>query len=138
MIEIKKVCDGVYRSAYPDYPALLDAEALEIRHVLNLQNRGDVLELANCEARGLRLFDMDLNGLFPPSELELTLAVAILVTKKYQPILVHCWWGRERTGLVIARLRIAMGWTPQSAYDEMIANGCRWPNSWLYKKRLGL
>jgi protein tyrosine phosphatase (PTP) superfamily phosphohydrolase (DUF442 family) len=46
-----------------------------------------------------------------------------------KPVLVHCEWGRDRTGLVVAAYRVAVnGWSKDKAMQEAIHRGFRrWP-----------
>jgi tyrosine-protein phosphatase SIW14 len=40
------------------------------------------------------------------------------------PIFIHCHYGEDRTGLIIALYRVEVqGWTPAKAYQEMLADG---------------
>lgn len=50
--------------------------------------------------------------------------IKLATTPKCQPVLVHCHHGRTRTNILIAIYRITQqGWTPQQAYEEMLAFG---------------
>lgn len=43
---------------------------------------------------------------------------------KETPLLVHCYGGKDRTGLAIARFRVRRcGWSKERAYEEWIAYG---------------
>lgn len=49
------------------------------------------------------------------------------------PVLVHCWHGSDRTGLVCASYRIIFqNWTKQAALDELINGGYGYHKS-IYK-----
>lgn len=42
----------------------------------------------------------------------------------YQPLIIHCQHGRDRTGFLAAVYRIEIqGWSPQAAWDEMLRLG---------------
>jgi protein tyrosine/serine phosphatase len=48
-----------------------------------------------------------------------------------QPVFVHCQWGADRTGMMIAIERIALeGWTKDQALDEMTKGGFGFHEEW--------
>jgi protein tyrosine phosphatase (PTP) superfamily phosphohydrolase (DUF442 family) len=48
-----------------------------------------------------------------------------------QPVFVHCQWGADRTGMMIAIERIALeGWTKDAAIEEMIKGGFGFHEEW--------
>ena len=59
-----------------------------------------------------------------PSMTTLRNALAVIIQRK-APVFVHCEFGRERTGLLIACFRLWQGWSKDEAYTEMIAHGFR-------------
>jgi protein-tyrosine phosphatase len=41
-----------------------------------------------------------------------------------KPLVIHCWHGSDRTGIVCAAYRIVFqDWTPAAALDEMVNGG---------------
>jgi len=51
-------------------------------------------------------------------------ALAIMVNPINHPVLIHCSFGRDRTGLVAALYRVLFqGWTPEKARAEWLALG---------------
>jgi protein tyrosine phosphatase (PTP) superfamily phosphohydrolase (DUF442 family) len=112
---------GVYRSAQPRRKSLAALKAAGIQEILNLRrhknkdakitHRGDfVLHLVPLKAR-------DIN------EDSLIEALRVIRNRK-GPILIHCWKGSDRTGLVCAMYRILFDhWSKEQAIQEMEEGG---------------
>jgi protein tyrosine/serine phosphatase len=48
----------------------------------------------------------------------------LMKDESLKPLYVHCWFGRDRTSLVVGMYRMhVQKWTPQAAYEEMRQNG---------------
>lgn len=57
------------------------------------------------------------------TEDQVTDALKIISNRK-GPILIHCWHGSDRTGVVIAAYRIVFNnWSKSQAIDEMVNGG---------------
>ena len=47
-----------------------------------------------------------------------------IITEAPKPMLIHCWHGADRTGLMVAAYRMTtQGWNPAQATDELINGG---------------
>ena len=47
------------------------------------------------------------------------------------PVLVHCWHGADRTGMVVALYRmVEQGWTREAAIEEMLEGGYGYHSVW--------
>ena len=76
---------------------------------------------AEVEARaaGLRFFSIPFDRAGRPDDAEIKQVLDIIDTPEYQPVLVHCKQGVDRTGTVIAIYRITHdGWTSEQAKAE--------------------
>jgi tyrosine-protein phosphatase SIW14 len=110
----------VYRSAQPDEKGFLELERLGIRSVLNLRDHHS----DNGDAKGtaLKLYrvEMDAGGITDANVIE-----ALRIIKNADaPILIHCWHGSDRTGLISAMYRIVFqGWSKDDAIDELTHGG---------------
>lgn len=115
-----RVSPEVYRSGQPKARDLkLLVEKLGVKSVLCLRD----LHNDDDEAEGLPLalyrVEMEADDVEPEK-----VARAMQIIKDApKPILIHCWHGSDRTGLVVAAYRITFqGWEPTVAADEL-ANG---------------
>lgn len=110
----------VYRSAQPDRKGFQDAIQFGIKNVLNLRdNNSD-----DAEAKGLKIktyrIEMEADDIF-----ENDLVAALKIIKNSDgPILIHCWHGSDRTGLLCATYRMVFqNWTKEAATDELVNGG---------------
>ncbi|MCE5275176.1 MAG: tyrosine-protein phosphatase [Syntrophaceae bacterium] len=115
-----KVDDRVYRSAQPDAPGMKEVESMGIKNVLSLKHYfGDEDE---AEGTQLKLFRVKMEA----SEIrdEDVIRALRIIRESEGPILVHCWYGSDRTGCIIALYRIIeQDWSKEQAIDEMMHGG---------------
>ncbi|HEX3133388.1 MAG TPA: tyrosine-protein phosphatase [Planctomycetota bacterium] len=116
-----RVSPEVYRSSQPHAGDLkLLVEQLGVKSVLTLRNWHD----DNDEGKGLPLtlyrVDMEADEVEPDK-----VAKALQIIRDApKPILIHCWHGSDRTGLMVAAYRISVqGWEPRAATDELQNGG---------------
>jgi protein tyrosine/serine phosphatase len=95
-------------------------EAFGVREVLNLRDLHSDKDDAKGTALILHRIETDAGDLTEDEILE-----ALKIIKGATgPILVHCRYGADRTGAVIAAYRVVMqGWSTEDAIDEMINGG---------------
>lgn len=56
---------------------------------------------------------------------------AIRAAEKEGPVLLHCWHGADRTGLISAMYRILyQGWSKEQALDELVNGGYGYHSLW--------
>jgi protein tyrosine/serine phosphatase len=111
-----KINDSVYRSEQPGREGFNFINTLGIKSVLNLRNRhSDAALLNNKELTGyhIKIETKD----FSDSEIIESLKI---IKTAYKPILIHCRFGSDRTGVVSAMYRIVFeNWTKEKALDEL-------------------
>ncbi len=111
---------GLYRSEQPDREGFEILSGLGIKSVLNLRSQHSNKEFITDLP--LRSYHIRMN----PSEIrddEIITSLQILITAP-KPILIHCHYGSDRTGVVIAMYRIVFeGWSKEDAINEMINGG---------------
>jgi hypothetical protein len=118
-----------YRSAQPTSNLEGTIERLHLGSIMNLRggSDGDAFYRAEAEAadrRSVEFFDLPLSATRRPTRRELMLTVAALERCRY-PVLIHCKWGSDRTGLVSALYRMVInGEPPEAAIGEFsLAHG---------------
>ena len=111
--------DKVYRSSQPDEDGFREIKALGIENVLSLR---DYHSDDDGKKAGLTLFRVRMEA-GTITEAQVIEALRI-IRKSEGPILIHCWHGSDRTGLVSAMYRIVFqGWTREAAIDELMHGG---------------
>lgn len=113
----------VLRGAQPNSLGIAKLKGDGVKSVLNLR-KGDAwpAEEALCTNSGIRYLNLPLAGVCPSQD-DLEIAVAGLQVLP-KPCFVHCQWGCERTGLVIACWRVLHGMSVEDAWKEAKIYGC--------------
>lgn len=110
----------VYRSAQPDSKGFKDLLPLGITTVLSFRTyRSDV---NSARGTGLKLYRIKMEA----GDIQTGHVVQALKIIKDAPgpILIHCWHGADRTGLISAMYRIVFqGWSKEEAIDELVSGG---------------
>ncbi len=115
-----QVNNWLYRSAQPDAEGFKNIEAMGIKTVINLRESnkdpkaavGTKLILLNAPITTWSFNDNDIASALQA------------VTQAQRPVLVHCRHGADRTGLIIALIRVLdEGWSVEDAKQEMLEGG---------------
>lgn len=111
--------EKVYRSAQPDKKGFRELERLGIKNVLSFR---DYHSDEDAKGTALRLFrvKMEAGEITDDKVIE-----ALRIIKRSQgPILIHCWHGSDRTGLISALYRILyQNWSKDEAIEELMKGG---------------
>lgn len=110
----------VYRASQPDRKGFQDAIQFGIKNVLNLRdNHSDDSETKGLKIKTYRM-EMEADDI-----VEKDLVAALRIIKNSDgPILIHCWHGSDRTGLLCASYRMVFqDWTKEAATDELVNGG---------------
>ena len=110
----------VYRSKQPDDEAMSALEGMGMRTVLNLRE----YHSDEDEARGtaLKLYRVPVNA--GDVDDKFVLESLRVIANAEKPVLIHCWHGSDRTGVVSAMYRMVFqGWSREAAIDEFINGG---------------
>lgn len=115
-----RVDSQLYRSAQPDAEGMRELRARGIRTVLDLRYWHDDKTIARGTGLTILHLPMMANAIAPG---DLRQAVE-LIRQAEKPILVHCRFGADRTGGVIAAYRVLeQGWSSEQANEEMLRGG---------------
>ena len=119
---VGRVAPGVLRGAQPAPGGYATLKALGIRTVINLRSRHG--EKASVEAEGMRYLEIPIRVTDYVDDRAVRRAVAALRDPSNLPAFVHCAYGKDRTGVVVAVYRMeAERWTREAAEAEMWAFG---------------
>lgn len=118
---LHQVSPEVYRSGQPKARDLKQlVEQLGIKSVLTLRDLHDDADEAEGLPLALYRVEMEADDVEP----EKVARVMQIIKDAPKPILIHCWHGSDRTGLVVASYRITFqGWEPAMAADELLNGG---------------
>lgn len=102
-----KVSATLYRGSQPDLQGLQQLKDFGIRSVINLRMTNDMWkpEPAAVAAHSMVYTNLPLNPLSAPTDEQVTSILAAISTLP-KPVFVHCQYGRDRTGTIIACYRI--------------------------------
>jgi len=115
---LHKVNDGLYRSAQPTAEGMKALQAMGIRTVLNLrQFHWNREELVGTDL----LSEHTPLPTWSLQEIDAVRFLRIATDPQKTPVLVHCKYGADRTGALIAVYRIAVqGWTKEEGPDKRL------------------
>lgn len=114
------VSPGFYRSAQPSSEGYAKLRDLGVKTILTLKSNGDQ-ERTEAGAYGLGVENVPMSGFAAPTFEQMDQALDIVATAP-RPLLVHCQFGKDRTGFVVASYRVTVEKKPvdasvQEAYD---------------------
>ncbi len=111
--------DRVYRSEQPDKKGFEELKAIGIKSVLSLR---EFHSDDDGKDSGLSLYHVRMEA--GDITIEQTIEALRIIRNAEGPILIHCWHGSDRTGLVSALYRIVFqGWPREDAIDELMHGG---------------
>lgn len=121
-----KVSDALLRGAQPSAQGLAELKKLGVTTIVDLRgNNGPVVwERAQAEALGMRFINIPVRGWSPPGNAQVAQFLKLFQQDPAQKIFVHCYYGEDRTGVMVAVYRIAQqNWTADQAVAEMYSFG---------------
>jgi tyrosine-protein phosphatase SIW14 len=124
-----KISDVLFRGAQPAPQGLAELKKMGVTTIVDLRgNRGPVnRERERAESLGMHFIDIPVNGWSPPSNAQVAEFLKLFQQNPTQKIFVHCYYGRDRTGVMVAAYRMAQqNWTPDQAIAEMDSFGFRY------------
>ena len=115
-----KIDDKLYRSEQPLQNAMQELQSLGIPNLLNLRffhNNDDEAAGTNLNLLHVRMDPYNISDAAVISALR-------AIQRTNGPVVVHCWRGADRTGLVVAMYRLLyQDWTKEEAIDELVNGG---------------
>lgn len=124
-----RINEKLYRGGQPRRGGLMRLRQLGVKTVINLRGSNEDTRAEEQYARdlGLNYFNVPLGRIGRPSDAKVQRALAIINAAENHPVFVHCNYGRDRTGLIIAIYRLANeGWTAEEAQREANRHGMFW------------
>lgn len=122
----------IYRGAQPEEKGITTLREKGVRTIINLRNDPDPREEEWAKAAGMRYVHIPSDPLSPKlpdvqKYLQIVagrLAAPFVSEPVEGPIFVHCYAGRDRTGLFVAAYRVAeQNWATDQAIHELDSYG---------------
>ncbi|MXV13923.1 protein tyrosine phosphatase [Pedobacter sp. HMF7056] len=111
-----QVDTGVYRSEQPGSTDFFEFEKTGIREVINLRRLRNDRKKAKNTKLALHHIPMKAAAI---NNAEVMKALTLIRDRK-GPVLIHCWHGSDRTGMLVAMYRMVFqDWTKDDAINEM-------------------
>ena len=121
-----KVSEMLLRGGQPSAQGLAELKKLGVTTIVDLRgNSGSVAwERAQAESLGIRFVNIPVRGWSAPDDAKVAQFLKVVQQDPMQKIFVHCYYGEDRTGVMVATYRIAhQNWTPEQAAAEMNSFG---------------
>jgi tyrosine-protein phosphatase SIW14 len=125
LVNFGKVNESLYRGAQPDAAGLRQLKAMGIKSVVNLRMPNDVwpAEPALVAASSMSYTNIPLDSLSAPTDAQVASVLAAIESLP-KPVFIHCQFGRDRTGTLIACYRIQHDqWPNTKALKEAELHG---------------
>jgi tyrosine-protein phosphatase SIW14 len=116
------VTGTLFRGAQPNSSAYAGLQKLGMNIVVDFRaESGEVSsEKKSVESLGMKFVNLPWSGASLPSRDQILTFFTLLRDNPDQKIFIHCQYGADRTGVMIALYRIAVDhWTPDQAIAEM-------------------
>lgn len=117
-----KVDRKVYRGAQPNEIGLEYLKQIEITTVINLRNDPWNEEKNICKSLGIKYYNLPMSGYYSPTLPEIKYILKKIDNSK-GIIFIHCEFGCERTGVVVASYKIKNGESNKSALKDARIHG---------------
>jgi len=121
-----KVTGFLYRGAQPSKESFAELKKLGVTTIVDLrkgENRPKE-ERKEVEALEMRYVYIPVSGWAPPSNAQVAEFLSLFKNEEGQKVFVHCHFGDDRTGVMVAAYRIAIDhWTVEQAMQEMRSFG---------------
>ena len=120
IVNFGKVNNSLYRGAQPDRNAMQELQAMGVRSVINLRMAHKVWkeEQAAAIAYSMAYTNIPFRSFAAPTDGQVACVLAAIAAMP-KPVFVHCRYGCDRTGTIIACYRIEQDhWTNSSALKE--------------------
>lgn len=117
-----KVSDFLYRGSQPNAAGYQELQRLGVSIVVDLRSTAsaEAAEERTVESLGMRHVAIPSSGFFGPSDDQVATFLKLLRDNPAKRVFVHCYFGDDRTGVMVAAYRIAeQHWTADQAYNEM-------------------
>jgi len=124
-----EVSPTLFRGRQPSGEGMVELKKLGIEIVVNFRDQRDKIEneRRQVESLGMTYVSIPWRASDTPDHRQVAQFLALLRANPNKKIFVHCHYGADRTGTMMAAHRMAnQGWTAEQAYQEMRAFNYHW------------
>jgi protein tyrosine/serine phosphatase len=115
-----KLTSDIYRSGQPNKDGFVELSKMGIKTILNLREYHADEDKADGTSLKTVHIKMDAGKIRDADVVE----ALNLISLSPKPLLIHCWHGSDRTGLICAMYRIIyQDWSKKEAIDELLNGG---------------
>ena len=121
-----QIDNNYYRGGQPDEEDFKNFAKLGIKTVINLRHpyyfnkEGILKQKAIANGLGMTYINIPMYQYKPPTQEQINYFFSIINNPNNMPVFVHCWQGRDRTGIMTALYRVrCYHWNYDKAYNEM-------------------
>ena len=118
-----KITDVLYRGAQPKETGLSELKKLGITTIVDLRGEDPskvTWERKQAESLGMRFVSLPISGWSPPTIEQVVQFLSLFGNEPRERIFVHCRFGDDRTGVLVATYRMAFErWSADQAQREM-------------------
>ena len=118
-----KITDFLYRGAQPKEAGLSELKLLGVTTIVDLRGEDQekvTWERNRAESLGMRFVPIPVSGWSPPTDEQVVQFLSLFRGEPGQKIFVHCRFGDDRTGVLVATYRMAFEkWSAEQAMKEM-------------------
>jgi tyrosine-protein phosphatase SIW14 len=119
---VGRISDVLLRGAQPTAKGLAELKKAGVTTIVNPRQEGLEVERERkvAESLGLRFLNIPVVGWSLPSDAQVAQFLNLFREPAGQRVFVHCYYGDDRTGVMVATYRIAQQhWTADQAAHEM-------------------
>ena len=117
-----KVDDKVLRGAQPNAIGLAELVSVGVTDVIDLREDSWLEEKPYCKNLGMKYHSIPFDPFLAPTKESLAQVMRVIKSAKGR-VFIHCQYGADRTGTVVAIYRILKGETNQAAFDDAVKHG---------------
>jgi tyrosine-protein phosphatase SIW14 len=121
-----RISDVLLRGAQPTEQGFAELKKSGVATIVNLRQQGQEVEWERkvAESLGLHFLNIPVSGWSAPSDAQVAQFLKLFHDAAGQRVFVHCYYGDDRTGVMVATYRIAQqNWTADQAIQEMYSSG---------------
>ena len=132
-----RVSERLYRGAQPNAEGVRELAKLGVRTIVNLRAaHSDSDEIAEAGLEGVMNYVHIPMTAWNPKEEHAKRFLSVVADPSSAPVLVHCYHGADRTGMMVALYRVVVeGWSKERAIHEMKMGGYGFHPVWFHLPR---